>query len=187
MQKLLKAISFLELHRGYEGSSKALEQARQVLTQAHTKCKSEFVHDVALLSRYDNESSPSFVATSFTDDLSSSSSAAAAAAEAPLQPTSRLKAERDVFDTAQSMAPHPITTKESNHDMKKASDLLKCILSTNLPPTQLLQEYGEKRWKLAKEYLCQHQHLDQWSHDHYSSSIVHHPLRYHMCIPTSVV
>ncbi|KAF0720615.1 Aste57867_172 [Aphanomyces stellatus] len=52
MQKLLKSISFLEAHRGYEGSGKALEQARQLLVQAQVKCKSDIVNDVGFFARY---------------------------------------------------------------------------------------------------------------------------------------
>jgi exocyst complex component 7 len=51
LQKLLVAISFLEKHRSYEGSGKALEQARELLSQARRKCKADFLSAVAVLSR----------------------------------------------------------------------------------------------------------------------------------------
>ncbi|OQR87283.1 hypothetical protein ACHHYP_09228 [Achlya hypogyna] len=52
MHKLLRAIEFLEQHRGYEGAGKALDAARHVLAQAQAKCKADLVNDAALLLRY---------------------------------------------------------------------------------------------------------------------------------------
>lgn len=51
LQKLLVAISFLEGHRSYEGSVKALEQARELLLQVRRKCMADFVSVVSVLSR----------------------------------------------------------------------------------------------------------------------------------------
>lgn len=51
LQKLLVAIAFLENHKSYEGSAKALEQARELLNQARKKCKADFVSAVGILSR----------------------------------------------------------------------------------------------------------------------------------------
>lgn len=51
LEKLLVAITFLENHRSYEGSAKALEQAKELLTQAKKKCKADFVSAVGVLSR----------------------------------------------------------------------------------------------------------------------------------------
>ncbi|KDO16767.1 hypothetical protein SPRG_17745 [Saprolegnia parasitica CBS 223.65] len=105
MHKLLRSIEFLELHRGYEGSGKALDHARHVLTQAQAKCKSDFVSDVALVLRY-SVSAQSLSASTLHDA-----------------------------------------------DVMKASKLLTCLLSTKLPPTALLVEYGERRLKLVTEAL----------------------------------
>ncbi|RLN98422.1 hypothetical protein BBJ28_00013767 [Nothophytophthora sp. Chile5] len=51
LQKLLVAIAFLESHRSYEGSVKALEQARELLVQVRRKCMADFVSVVSVLSR----------------------------------------------------------------------------------------------------------------------------------------
>lgn len=51
LEKLLVAITFLENHRSYEGSAKALEQAKELLGQAKKKCKADFVSAVGILSR----------------------------------------------------------------------------------------------------------------------------------------
>ncbi|DAZ98797.1 TPA: hypothetical protein N0F65_000953 [Lagenidium giganteum] len=51
LQKLLDAIAFLESHRAYEGSAKALDQARDLLGQARKKCKADFLSAAGILSR----------------------------------------------------------------------------------------------------------------------------------------
>ncbi|KAJ0409536.1 hypothetical protein ATCC90586_009076 [Pythium insidiosum] len=51
LEKLLVAIAFLESHRSYDGSAKALEQAKELLTQARKKCKADFLSAVVVLSR----------------------------------------------------------------------------------------------------------------------------------------
>ncbi|KAJ8524648.1 hypothetical protein ON010_g16469 [Phytophthora cinnamomi] len=51
LQKLLVAITFLEGHRSYEGSVKALDQARELLVQVRRKCMADFVSVVSVLSR----------------------------------------------------------------------------------------------------------------------------------------
>ncbi|CAK4084062.1 unnamed protein product [Aphanomyces euteiches] len=56
IQKLLRSIAFLEEHRVYEGSGKALEQAKQLLAQTQVKCKTDIVNDVALYARYSYKS-----------------------------------------------------------------------------------------------------------------------------------
>ncbi|OQR89389.1 hypothetical protein THRCLA_09766 [Thraustotheca clavata] len=61
MHKLLLAIEFLDAHRGYEGSGKALDQAKNVLLQAQTKCKSEFVNDMAFLLKYSLQNEPKMI------------------------------------------------------------------------------------------------------------------------------
>ncbi|GMF21604.1 unnamed protein product [Phytophthora lilii] len=48
---LLVAITFLEGHRSYEGSMKALEQAKELHTQVRRKCMADFVSVVSVLSR----------------------------------------------------------------------------------------------------------------------------------------
>ncbi|GLE06153.1 hypothetical protein PINS_up015364 [Pythium insidiosum] len=51
LEKLLVAISFLESHRSYEGSAKALDQAKELLAQARKKCKADFLSAVNVLCR----------------------------------------------------------------------------------------------------------------------------------------
>uniref|UniRef100_K3W8A3 Exocyst subunit Exo70 family protein n=1 Tax=Globisporangium ultimum (strain ATCC 200006 / CBS 805.95 / DAOM BR144) TaxID=431595 RepID=K3W8A3_GLOUD len=51
LQKLLVAIAFLENHKSYEGSTKALDQAKELLAQARKKCKADFVSAVGIISR----------------------------------------------------------------------------------------------------------------------------------------
>jgi hypothetical protein len=51
LQRLLVAIAFLEGHRSYEGSVKALEQAKELLVQVRRKCVADFVSVVSVLSR----------------------------------------------------------------------------------------------------------------------------------------
>ncbi|KAJ0405793.1 hypothetical protein P43SY_003643 [Pythium insidiosum] len=51
LEKLLVAIAFLESHRSYDGSAKALEQAKELLAQARKKCKADFLSSVVVLSR----------------------------------------------------------------------------------------------------------------------------------------
>ncbi|KAG3089572.1 hypothetical protein PI124_g17420 [Phytophthora idaei] len=51
LQKLLVAITFLEGHRSYEGSVKALDQAKELLVQVRRKCLADFVSVVSVLSR----------------------------------------------------------------------------------------------------------------------------------------
>ncbi|KAG7391071.1 Exocyst complex component 7 [Phytophthora pseudosyringae] len=51
LQKLLVAIAFLEGHRSYEGSVKALDQAKELLAQVRRKCMADFVSVVSVLSR----------------------------------------------------------------------------------------------------------------------------------------
>lgn len=59
LEKLLVAITFLENHRSYEGSAKALEQAKELLVQAKKKCKADFVSAVGILSRGSRDNSNS--------------------------------------------------------------------------------------------------------------------------------
>jgi exocyst complex protein 7 len=49
--KILACISFLETHRSYEGSSKALEQAKELLIQAQKKCKNDFLSAIGVILR----------------------------------------------------------------------------------------------------------------------------------------
>ncbi|KAH7461458.1 Exocyst complex component EXO70A1 [Phytophthora ramorum] len=51
LQKLLVAITFLEGHRSYEGSVKALDQAKELLGQVRRKCMADFASVVSVLSR----------------------------------------------------------------------------------------------------------------------------------------
>lgn len=51
LQRLLVAIAFLESHKFYEGSAKALDQSRDLLSQARKKLRAEFVSAVGVLSR----------------------------------------------------------------------------------------------------------------------------------------
>ncbi|EGZ07079.1 hypothetical protein PHYSODRAFT_529730 [Phytophthora sojae] len=51
LQKLLVAITFLEGHRSYEGSVKALDQAKELLVQVRRKCMADFVSVVSELLR----------------------------------------------------------------------------------------------------------------------------------------
>ncbi|KAE9357212.1 hypothetical protein PF008_g3257 [Phytophthora fragariae] len=51
LHKLLVAITFLEGHRSYEGSVKALDQAKELLVQVRRKCMADFVSVVSVLSR----------------------------------------------------------------------------------------------------------------------------------------
>ncbi|GMF14852.1 unnamed protein product [Phytophthora fragariaefolia] len=51
LQKLLVAITFLEGHRTYEGSVKALDQAKELLVQVRRKCMADFDSVVSVLSR----------------------------------------------------------------------------------------------------------------------------------------
>jgi len=122
MQKLLQALHFLELHRGYEGSGKALEQAKTVLGQAQMKAKTDFLGDVLLFSRYSRNKK---------------SGAPASNENALLQ-----------------------ATRPSDQEVQKASQLLKCILGSNFTPTQLLVEYGEKRYKLIQDFLKDNKHTN---------------------------
>ncbi|GAB9471270.1 hypothetical protein Gpo141_00008490 [Globisporangium polare] len=62
LEKLLVAITFLESHRSYEGSAKALEQAKELLTQAKKKCKADFMSAVGILSRGSRDDSTSVLA-----------------------------------------------------------------------------------------------------------------------------
>ncbi|EQC26085.1 hypothetical protein, variant [Saprolegnia diclina VS20] len=90
MHKLLRSIEFLELHRGYEGSGKALDHARHVLAQAQTKCKSDFVSDVALVLRY-SVSAQSLVASTLHDaDVIKASKLLACLLSTKLAPTALL-------------------------------------------------------------------------------------------------
>ncbi|KAF4324873.1 hypothetical protein BBO99_00005015 [Phytophthora kernoviae] len=51
LQKLLIAITFLEGHRSYEGSVKALDQAKELLVQVRRKCMADFASVVSVLSQ----------------------------------------------------------------------------------------------------------------------------------------
>ncbi|KAF4041025.1 Exo70 exocyst complex subunit [Phytophthora infestans] len=51
LNKLLVAIKFLEGHRSFEGSGKAQDQTRELLTQVRRKCLADFVSVVSVLSR----------------------------------------------------------------------------------------------------------------------------------------
>ncbi|ETM48282.1 hypothetical protein L914_07157 [Phytophthora nicotianae] len=55
LQKLLVATAFLEGHRSYEGSVKALDQAKELLVQVRRKCLADFVSIVSVLSRGERE------------------------------------------------------------------------------------------------------------------------------------
>ncbi|OWZ16982.1 hypothetical protein PHMEG_0009139 [Phytophthora megakarya] len=50
--KLLIAITFLEGHRSYEGSVKALDQTKELLVQVRRKCMADFVSVTELLKEY---------------------------------------------------------------------------------------------------------------------------------------
>uniref|UniRef100_H3GY71 Exocyst subunit Exo70 family protein n=1 Tax=Phytophthora ramorum TaxID=164328 RepID=H3GY71_PHYRM len=52
LQKLLVAITFLEGHRSYEGSVKALDQAKELLGQVRRKCMADFASVTELLREY---------------------------------------------------------------------------------------------------------------------------------------
>ncbi|KAG7395932.1 Exocyst complex component 7 [Phytophthora boehmeriae] len=56
LQKLLVAITFLEGHRSYEGSVKALDQAKELLNQVRRKCMADFISVVSVLSRGEQSS-----------------------------------------------------------------------------------------------------------------------------------
>lgn len=64
LQKLLVAIAFLEKHRFYEGSGKALEQAKDLLIQARRKCQADFMNAVSTLSRGRRDESTRVIAWS---------------------------------------------------------------------------------------------------------------------------
>ncbi|KAL3665037.1 hypothetical protein V7S43_009674 [Phytophthora oleae] len=51
LKKLLVAVTFLEGHRSYEGSVKAMEQTKELLVQVRRKCMADFVSVVSVLSR----------------------------------------------------------------------------------------------------------------------------------------
>lgn len=64
LQKLLVAIAFLENHRFYEGSGKALEQAKDLLIQARRKCQADFMNAVSMLSRGNRDETTRVIAWS---------------------------------------------------------------------------------------------------------------------------
>ncbi|CEG40833.1 hypothetical protein PPTG_09959 [Plasmopara halstedii] len=56
LQKLLIAITFLDSHRSYEGSVKALGQAKELLVEVQNKCLTDFISVVSVLSRSERDS-----------------------------------------------------------------------------------------------------------------------------------
>eukprot|EP00644_Phytophthora_capsici_P016763 jgi/Phyca11/509593/fgenesh2_kg.PHYCAscaffold_47_\ len=56
LKKLLVAVTFLEGHRSYEGSMKALEQTKELLIQVRRKCMADFISVVSVLSRGERSS-----------------------------------------------------------------------------------------------------------------------------------
>lgn len=106
LHKLLAAVAFLETHKFYEGSAKALEQAKELLSQARKKLKAEFVSAVGVLSR----------------------------------------GSRDADDAVAWSKPH-------QHDLARATQLLRCLLSANIDQTELLTEYGKQRFQVVKMVL----------------------------------
>ncbi|TYZ59999.1 hypothetical protein PybrP1_002190 [[Pythium] brassicae (nom. inval.)] len=123
LQKLLDAIAFLESHRSYEGSSKALEQAKELLAQARRRCMADFVSAVGVLSRASR-------------DASGDASDAAVAA----------RSKR----TAESATGGVLTwSSPSKKETNKVSQLLHCLLSSDIDQTELFTEYGKQRFQVV--------------------------------------
>lgn len=119
LQKLLDAIAFLENHRSYEGSAKALEQARELLAQARRKCMGDFVSAAGVLSR-------------------ASRGASTASTESD--------AKRNE-DTATGVL---VWSPPSKKETAKVSQLLHCLLSSDIDQTELFTEYGKQRFQVVK-------------------------------------
>ncbi|TMW59496.1 hypothetical protein Poli38472_004565 [Pythium oligandrum] len=107
LQKLLVAIGFLESHRAYEGSGKALDQAKDLLSQARKKFKADFLSAISILSR-----------------------------------GSRDEDGRVVW------------SKPSKQELAKVTQLLRCLLSSNIDQNELLGDYGKQRFQVIKMLLC---------------------------------
>lgn len=129
MEKLLSAIAFLESHKSYEGSSKALEHARELLAQAKRKCRGDFVSAVGVLARGSRQDRSTDGASTDTDTK--------AQAQAPALTTTTL-----------------VWSAPSKKEAAKVAQLLQCLLSAGVDEPALLTEYGKQRFQVAKMALC---------------------------------